>query len=87
MLVKPVSNDGKPTDIRGEIDPAEGSATKIIQAGKHDAVEVPVRTGAGGGGSGGGSPGELTSSPMSRDESEQRWEFNRMESPNPRRPR
>lgn len=83
----PVSMEGKRLVGKGEVDPAEGQATKIVQAGKHDEVEVPLRTGAGGGGSGGGSPGELTSSPVSRDESEQRWQFDRNASPIPNRPR
>lgn len=72
----PVSADGKRLVGKGEVDPAEanldGPPTKTIRAGKHNAVEVPIRTGEGGGGTGGGSPGELTYPPTSQDEAQRR---------------
>ncbi len=61
------SADGKRLVGKGELDPAETPdgeiAIKTIKVGQDQTVEVPVKTGEGGGGVGGGSPGELTYPP------------------------
>ncbi len=79
----PTTHDGKRLVGKGEVDPAEadrqGPPTKHVPVGKHKSVEVPHRTGEGGGGTGGGSPGELTPSPTSREESGLRSKLDRID--------